>query len=122
MEKGERSSGKTLANAAYKIGLGFGENLKEEFHLGNSIEDIGFAMEVEHKIFGMKATVSQKTDRKIVYHCHSCAWRKYFTPRLCIVIGQAEKGIAQALNAQAKYHILQTRTMNKDKCIFEIQI
>ena len=122
LEKGERTSGKALADAAHKVGLDFGESLKQEFQLGKSIDDISFAMNVEHKIFGMKASLKQKTDKKLIYHCYSCAWKKYFTPKLCIAIGQAEKGIAQALNPQAKYHILQTRTMNKDKCIFEIEI
>lgn len=113
---------KALAKGAYKVGLDFGESLKEEFQLGNSIEDIGFAMAVEHKVFGMKTKVAEKSDRRIVFHCFECAWKKYFTPKQCIAIGQAEKGIAHALNPQAKYHILQTRTMSKDKCIFEVEI
>jgi hypothetical protein len=122
MKKNKKPSGKALANAAHKVGLDFGESLKQEFHLESSIDDVSFAMNVEHKIFGMKASIVKKTDKKLIYHCYSCAWKKYFTPKLCIAIGQAEKGIAQALNPQAKYHILQTRTMNKDKCIFEIEI
>lgn len=118
----KRKPSETLANAAYAVGLDFGTNLKETFHLNDSIDDIAVAMDVDHKIFGMKAAVTEKTDRKIVYHCYQCAWKKYFTPKLCIAIGQAEKGIAQALNPQAKYNVLQTRTMGKDFCIFTIEI
>jgi predicted hydrocarbon binding protein len=113
---------KVLANAAYEVGLGFGEDLKETLHLGNSIEDIAVALDVDHKIFGMKAKIAEKTKRKIVYHCYQCAWKKYFTPKLCIAIGQAEKGIAQALNSEARYNVLQTRTMGKDFCVFTIEI
>jgi len=83
-----------LADAAYKVALDFGENMKEDFGLGNDIEDIAFAMEIDHKIFGVKAVVAEKDEKKIVYHCYQCAWKKYFTPKLCIAIGQAEKGIA----------------------------
>jgi len=43
-------------------------------------------------------------------------------PKLCIAIGQAEKGIAHALNSEAKYNVLQTRTMGKDRCIIAIEI
>ena len=124
LEKGgdAKSQSKALANAAYEVGSDFGENLKETLHLGNSIEDIAVAMDVDHKIFGMKAKIAEKTERKIVYHCYQCAWKKYFTPQLCIAIGQAEKGIAQALNSKAEYNVLQTRTMGKDFCIFTIEI
>jgi predicted hydrocarbon binding protein len=123
LEKDEKgSSAKALADAAYRVGLDFGETLKKDFGLGNSIEDVAFAMEIDHKIFGVKAVVAEKDERKIVYHCYQCAWRKYFTPKLCIAIGQAEKGIAHALNSEAKYHVLQTRTMGKDRCIIAIEI
>jgi len=116
------SSSNALANAAYRVGLDFGETLKKDFRLGNSIEDIAFAMKIDHKIFGIKAVVAEKDERKIVYHCYQCAWRKYFTPKLCIAIGQAEKGIAHSLNSEAKYNVLQTRTMGKDCCIIAIEI
>jgi len=115
-------SAKVLADAAYKVGLDFGETLRETFQLGNTIEDIAFAMKIDHEVFGVKATVSEKNHKKIVYHCHQCAWKKYFNPKLCIAIGQAEKAIAQALNPKAKYHVLQTRTMGKEHCIIVIQI
>lgn len=121
-EADEKVSTKVLANAAYKVGLDFGETLREEFHLGNTIKDIAFAMDIEHKVFGIKAKVAEKNQRKIIYHCHECAWEKYFEPKLCIAIGQAEKGIAQALNPQAKYHVLETRTMGRDRCTIEIEI
>jgi hypothetical protein len=111
-----------LANAAYEVGLDFGESLKEKLHLNGTIEDIAVAMDVDHKIFGMKAKIAEKTEGKIVYHCYQCAWKRYFTPKLCIAIGQAEKGIAQALNPKAEYNVLQTRTMGKDFCIFTIEI
>ena len=123
LEKDEKdSSAKALANAAYRVGLDFGETMKEDFGLGNTIEDIAFAMDIDHKIFGVKAVVAEKNERKIVYHCYQCAWKKYFTPKLCIAIGQAEKGIAHALNSGAKYNVLQTRTMGKDHCIIAIEI
>jgi predicted hydrocarbon binding protein len=124
LEKGEGAGDRTkaLADAAYRVGLDFGEDLKEEFKLGSSIEDVAVAMDLEHRVFGMKAKVAEKSDRRIVYHCSECAWKKYFTPKLCIAIGQAEKGIAHALNPKAQYHILQTRTMGKDRCIFEVEI
>lgn len=123
LEKDEKGSpAKVLADAAYRVGLDFGETLKEDFGLGNSIEDIAFVMEIDHKIFGVKAVVAEKDERKIVYHCYQCAWRKYFTPKLCIAIGQAEKGIAHAFNSKAKYSVLQTRTMGKDRCIIAIEI
>lgn len=118
----KRIPSEILANAAYEVGLDFGKSVKEAFHLNDGIEDIAVAMDVDHKIFGVKAEIAEKTDRKIVYHCYQCAWKKYFTPRLCIAIGQAEKGIAQALNAEAKYNVLQTRTMGKDFCVFSIEI
>ena len=117
-----KSPSKALANAAYEVGFDFGEDLKETLHLSNSVEDIAVAMDVDHRIFGMKAKIAEKTEKKIVYHCYECAWKKYFTPKLCIAIGQAEKGIAQALNPEAKYNVLQTRTMGKDFCIFTIEI
>jgi predicted hydrocarbon binding protein len=116
------NSARALADAAYRVGFDFGEDLKDEFKLGNSIEDVAVAMDLEHRVFGMKAKVAEKSDRRIVYHCSECAWKKYFTPKLCIAMGQAEKGMAQALNSRARYHILQTRTMDKDKCIFEVEI
>jgi predicted hydrocarbon binding protein len=124
LEKNESGSdsAKALADAAYSVGFDFGEDLKEELKLGSSIEDVAVAMDLEHRIFGMKAKVAEKSDLRIVYHCRECTWKKYFTPKLCITIGQAEKGIAQALNPKAQYHILQTRTMGKDKCIFEVEI
>jgi hypothetical protein len=123
LEKNEKgSSAKALADAAYRVGLDFGETLKEDFELGNSIEDIAFAMEIDHKVFGIKAVVAEKDEGKIVYHCYQCAWKKYFTPKLCIAIGQAERGIVQALNSEAKYNVLQTRTMGKDHCIIAIEI
>jgi predicted ArsR family transcriptional regulator len=121
-KNGDGSQEKAMAHAAYKTGLDFGEDLKKEFRLRGTIEDIAFAMDVEHKIFGMRAKIAEKNDSKITYHCYQCAWQKYFTPKLCIAIGQAEKGIAQALSPKAKYNILQTRTMGKDKCIFTIEI
>lgn len=120
--EGPCDSTKALADAAYRVGFDFGEDLKEEFKLGSGIEDVAVAMDLEHRVFGMKAKVAEKSDRRIVYHCRECAWKKYFTPKLCIAIGQAEKGIAQALNPKAQYRILQTRTMGKDKCIFEVGI
>ena len=123
LEKDEEcSSTKALANAAYKVGLDFGETLKEDFQLGNTIEDIAFAMEIDHKVFGVKAAVAERSERKIVYHCYRCAWKKYFNPKLCVAIGQAEKGIAHALNPGVKYYILQTRTMGKERCIIAIEI
>jgi predicted hydrocarbon binding protein len=112
---------KTLADASYKVGLDFGKDLKETLHLGGSIKDIAVAMDVEHQIFGMKTRIAEKSERKIVYHCYRCAWQKYFSPKLCIAIGQAEKGIAQALNPEVKYYILQTRTMGKEYCVFAIE-
>jgi hypothetical protein len=30
--------------------------------------------------------------------------------------------MAHALNPKAQYHILQTRTMGKDRCVFEVEI
>jgi hypothetical protein len=122
LEKGESSSKKALADAAYRVGLDFGKDFRDEFHLGSTIADIVFAMQIEHKIFGMKASIAEKNDRKVVFHCWQCAWQKYFTPKLCNAIGQAEKGIAQALNPEAKYNILQTRTMGKTPCIFKVEI
>jgi predicted hydrocarbon binding protein len=123
LEKNDKgSSAKALADAAYRVGLDFGETLKEDFGLGNSIEDIAFAMEIDHKVFGVKAVVAEKDEKKIVYHCYQCAWRKYFTPKLCIAVGQAEKGIAHALNSEVKYNVLQTRTMGKDRCIIAVEI
>jgi len=123
LEKNEKgSSAKALAEAAYRVGLDFGKTLKKDFGLGSSIEDIAFAMEIDHKVFGIKAVVAEKDEGKIVYHCYQCAWKKYFTPKLCIAIGQAERGIAQALNSEAKYNVLQTRTMGKDHCIIAIEI
>jgi predicted hydrocarbon binding protein len=111
-----------LADAAYKVGLDFGQSLKEELNLKDSIEDIATAMDIDHRVFGMKAEIADKSERKIIYHCHQCAWKKYFTPKLCIAMGQAEKGIAQSINQKAKYNILQTRTMGKDFCIFAIEV
>jgi len=123
LEKGDGdSSTKALAAAAYMVGLDFGETLRETFQLGSTIEDIAFAMDVDHKVFGVEATAAEKTDKKIVYHCYECAWQKYFTPKLCIAIGQAEKGIAYALNSKAKYNVLQTRTMGRDHCMIAIEI
>lgn len=119
---GNRVSTKFLADAAFRVGLDFGDTLKKKLHLRSGIEDIAVAMDIEHKIFGMKAAIKEKTDRKIVYHCHDCAWQSYFTPKLCIAIGQAEKGIAQALNSKARYHIFQTRTMGREFCAFEVEI
>jgi hypothetical protein len=113
---------KALANAAYKVGFDFGGDLRETLHLSNSIEDIAVAMDVDHKIFGMKAKIVEQDKRKVVYHCYQCAWKKYFTPELCIAIGQAEKGIVNALNPEAKYNIIQTRTMGKDFCVFAIEV
>lgn len=115
-------SAKALAHAAYKVGLEFGETVKEKFKLGNTIDDIAFAMEIDHKVFGVEATLAEKSHKKIVYHCYRCAWKKYFTPKLCIAIGQAEKGIAHALNPSAKYNVLQTRTMGKERCIIVIEL
>jgi predicted hydrocarbon binding protein len=117
-----KTPSKALGNAAYEVGLDFGKNLKETFHLGNSIEDIAVAMDVDHKVFGMKAKIVEQNKRKLVYHCYQCAWKKYFTPELCIAIGQAEKGIVNSLNPQAKYNIIQTRTMGKSFCVFTIEI
>ncbi len=123
LEKGSsNSSTNALADAAYRVGLDFGETLREDFQLGNKIEDIAFAMEIDHKVFGVKATVAEKSKKKIVYHCYQCAWKKYFVPKLCVAIGQAEKGIAHALNPGAVYDVLQTRTMGKDRCIIAIEI
>jgi hypothetical protein len=124
LEKGgdAETSSKVLANAAYAVGFDFGGNLKEAFHLGSSIEDIAVAMDVDHKIFGMKAKIVEQNERKVVYRCYQCAWKKYFTPELCIAIGQAEKGIVKALNPEAKYNIIQTRTMGKDFCVFAIEV
>jgi predicted hydrocarbon binding protein len=116
------SSSKALSNAAYEVGFDFGENLKETFHLGSSIEDIAVAMDVDHKIFGMKAKIVEQSRSKVVYNCYQCAWKKYFTPELCIAIGQAERGIVNALNPEAKYSIIQTRTMGKDFCVFTIEV
>lgn len=121
-DDGKRIPSEALANAAYKVGFDFGESLKETLHLKGSIEDIAVAMDIDHKIFGLKAKTAEQSERKIVYHCYQCAWKKYFTPELCIAIGQAEKGIAQALNPKTKYNVLQTRTMGKDFCIFTIEI
>lgn len=115
-------SGKKLADAAYRVGLDFGEDLKREFQLGNSVGDIVFALDMEHRIFGMRASVVERSDRKIVYHCYECAWQKYFSPKLCIAIGQAEKGITHAINYETKYSILQTRTMGKEYCVFSIEL
>lgn len=123
LEKDEKcSSTKALASAAYRVGLDFGETLKEDFQLGSTIDDIAFAMEIDHKVFGVKAVVAERSERKIVYHCYKCAWKKYFIPKLCVAIGQAEKGIAHALNPGVKYYILQTRTMVKERCIIAIEI
>jgi hypothetical protein len=122
LEKDGKDSSNALADAAYRVGLDFGETLKEDFGLGNTIEDIAFAMDIDHKVFGVKAIVAEKDLKKIVYHCYQCAWKKYFTPKLCVAIGQAEKGIAHALNSNAKYNVLQTRTMGKDRCIIVIEI
>jgi hypothetical protein len=36
-------------------------------------------------------------------------------------IGQAEKGIAYALNPKARYRVLQTRTMDKEHRIIAIE-
>jgi len=113
---------KALGNAAYEVGFDFGENLRETLHLGNSIEDIAVAMDVDHKVFGMKAKIVEQNKSKVVYHCYHCAWKKYFTPELCVAIGQAEKGIVNALNPEAKYSIIQTRTMGKDFCVFAIEV
>ena len=113
---------KTMADASYKVGLDFGKDLKGMLHLGGRMEDIITAMDVEHQIFGMKAAIVEKSEKRVVYHCYRCAWQKYFSPKLCIAVGQAEKGIAQALNPKAKYHILQTRTMGKEYCIFAIEV
>lgn len=113
---------KALADASYKVGLEFGETLKEKFRLEDTIEDLSFAMEVDHKVFGIKAEVSEKSDTKLVYHCYECAWEKYLTPKLCIAIGQAEKGIIHALNPESKYYVLQTRTMGKQHCVIAIEI
>ncbi len=121
-EAGQDVPARVLADAAYRVGLDFGETLREEFHLGDTIEDVVFAMEIDHKVFGVKAEVAEKSERKVVYHCYECAWQEYFQPKLCIAIGQAEKGIAHALNPVAKYHVLQTRTMGKERCIIEIEI
>lgn len=96
--------------------------MEEDFQLGDNIEDIAFAMGVDHEVFGIKAAVAEKSENKIVYHCHECAWKKYFNPKLCIAIGQAEKGIAHALNPKAKYHVLQTRSMGKECCVIAIEI
>ena len=115
-------STRVLADAAYRVGLDFGETLREEFHLGGTIKDVAFAMEIDHKVFGVKAEIAEKNERKVVYHCYECAWKKYFQPKLCIAISQAEKGIAHALHPMAKYHVLQTRTMGKERCIIEIEI
>lgn len=121
-ENDKGSSAKALANAAYKVGQDFGESLKKDFQLGDTIEDVAFAMEVDHKVFGIKAVVAEKSENKIVYHCCECAWKKYFNPKLCIAIGQAEKGIAYVLNPKAKYHVLQTRSMGKEYCVIAIEI
>jgi predicted hydrocarbon binding protein len=124
MEKngGKAVPTKTLADASYKLGLDFGRDLKEMLHLGTSLDDVATAMDVEHQIFGMKTTVVEKSEKRVVYHCHQCAWQKYLFPKLCVAIGQAEKGIAQAFDPNAKYHILQTRTMGKEYCIFTVEV
>ena len=96
--------------------------MKEEFQLENTIDDVAFAMEIDHKVFGVKAVVAEKSERKIVYHCYQCVWKEYFIPKLCIAIGQAEKGIAHALNPKARYYVLQMRTMGKDHCVIAIEI
>ena len=72
-----------LANAAYEVGWDFGKSLKEELSLNDSIEDIAVAMDVDHKIFGMKAEIADKSERKIVYHCYHCAWKKIKPPQIC---------------------------------------
>jgi len=118
----ETVPGKTLANASYRVGLDFGKDLKQALNLGGTIEDIATAMDVEHQIFGMRARITEKSESKIVYHCYRCAWQKYFCPELCMAIGQAEKGIAQALSPEAKYYIRQTRTMGKEYCVFAIEL
>jgi hypothetical protein len=52
LEKDDRdSSAKALADASYRVGLDFGETLKKDFGLGNSIEDVAFAMEIDHDIW-----------------------------------------------------------------------
>lgn len=121
-EEDKNSSDSTLSKAAYRIGKDFGQTLKADFKLGNTIDDIGFAMEIDHNIFGMKAKIAEHSRSRIVYYCYQCAWKKYFEPRLCLAMGQAEKGVAQALNTNAKYNILQTRTMGRDKCIFTVEV
>ncbi len=118
----DEAAARALANAAYRIGFDFGADLKETLHLGDSVEDIATAMDIEHKIFGMKAKIAEQSEQRIVYHCYKCAWKKYFTPKLCVAIGKAEKGIANALNPRARYNVVQTRTMGKDFCIFSIEI
>jgi len=117
-----RSQLKALADASYRVGLDFGETLKADYQLEDTIEDLLFALQVDHKVFGIRAAVSEKSDRKVVYHCYECAWEKYFKPKLCIAIGQAEKGIIHALNPEAKYYVLQTRTMGKEHCVIAIEI
>jgi hypothetical protein len=70
----------------------------------------------------MKTKIVERNEHKIVFHCYECAWKEYFEPKLCLAIGQAEKGIVQAINKNAEYSILQTRTMGKEKCIFSIEL
>lgn len=97
--------------------------VERDFELESTIEDIEFAMEIDHKVFGHKGCCGcEKNEKRIVYNFYECSWKKHLEPRLCIAIGQAEKGIAQALNPKAEYHILQTRTMDKDRCIRAIDI
>jgi hypothetical protein len=90
----DRTSLEILGDAAYRVGYDFGESLKERFELGDSLDDIEFAFKVEHQIFGIKSKVAEKTSNELVFHNHECQWSKYFTPPLCIAIGEAEKGIA----------------------------
>jgi hypothetical protein len=65
LEKGESgsSSAKALADAAYRVGFDFGEDLKEELKLGSSIEDVAVAMDLEHKVFGMKASCREERSK-----------------------------------------------------------
>ena len=110
-----------MADAAYSVGVDFGEDLKEELKLGSSIEDVAVAMDLEHRVFGMKANVAEKSDLGIVYHCRVRLEEVLYSQTVhCDWTGR--KGTAQALKPKAQYHILQTRTMGKDKCIFEVEI
>lgn len=111
-----------LGEAAYKVGLEFGQSLKEEFGLSEKLDDIELAMRIEHQIFGIESRLTEKTANRLVFCNTSCYWSRYFDPGLCVAIGEAEKGIAQALNPKATYTIVQTRTMGADCCIYRVEV